>query len=168
MNDVQTRCVAKQLAILKADPSDPRHGTRTAYNYGCRCDRCKAAYSRLRAQQKARTLKELEADPNDTRHGKSGASLGCSCDKCRTARKAYNDLRRKRMDDPNDHRHGTITGFSYGCRCPKCMAAQFSAKEKASKETHNEKKAVRRTSGSDILAAMRKRREMEREYVWEI
>ena len=23
------------------DPNDPRHGTRTGYTYGCRCDRCK-------------------------------------------------------------------------------------------------------------------------------
>lgn len=25
------------------DPSDRRHGTRTGYVYGCRCDRCKQA-----------------------------------------------------------------------------------------------------------------------------
>lgn len=31
------------LAEMRADPSDRRHGTATGYNYGCRCDRCRAA-----------------------------------------------------------------------------------------------------------------------------
>ena len=37
------RCIARALARMEADPSDPHHGTPTGYNYGCRCDRCREA-----------------------------------------------------------------------------------------------------------------------------
>jgi hypothetical protein len=38
-----------------ADPDDPRHGTLTGYtNYGCRCERCKAANTEQRQRDRAR------------------------------------------------------------------------------------------------------------------
>ena len=33
----------KYLEKLKENPNDKRHGTRSGYVYGCRCDACKAA-----------------------------------------------------------------------------------------------------------------------------
>lgn len=38
------RCRKRQLAVMSADPGDPRHGTITGYSYGCRCERCRARY----------------------------------------------------------------------------------------------------------------------------
>lgn len=37
----------KHLNAMLNDPEDKRHGTGTGYNYGCRCDRCKAAKREL-------------------------------------------------------------------------------------------------------------------------
>lgn len=34
---------AKAKARLESNPDDPQHGTRTGYNYGCRCERCSEA-----------------------------------------------------------------------------------------------------------------------------
>ena len=43
--------------VLNSDPNDPRHGTDTAYSYGCKCDRCKEAHrienARRRKKQSA-------------------------------------------------------------------------------------------------------------------
>lgn len=43
MNDYVRRSRAKALAEMQADPGDRRHGTRTGYDYGCRCDGCREA-----------------------------------------------------------------------------------------------------------------------------
>lgn len=59
---IRNREIRKEcLAVMKADPDDPRHGTNTGYVYGCRCDRCKEArrlYGReYRALVKKRGIK---------------------------------------------------------------------------------------------------------------
>ena len=37
--------ILKHREELLRNPDDPRHGSKTGYDYGCRCDRCKAAKS---------------------------------------------------------------------------------------------------------------------------
>lgn len=37
--------IKKRLAEMQANPEDPRHGTKTGYAYGCRCERCVQAHS---------------------------------------------------------------------------------------------------------------------------
>lgn len=143
------RCRAKSLAEMQADPHDRRHGTRTGYLYGCRCDRCRRAqrdYSssfsgEYRKAKQFKQFKELLADPDDPRHGtKTGYAYGCRCEECRKANSDYERGRGRRRDpevererrrlrlaemqaDPHDRRHGTPTGYSYGCRCEMCRAA---------------------------------------------
>lgn len=43
-NEARRRRLARRRQDLLANPDDPQHGTDNGYtNYGCRCDRCKAA-----------------------------------------------------------------------------------------------------------------------------
>ena len=39
------RCKMRRLERMRADSSDPFHGTVTGYGYGCRCERCRDAKS---------------------------------------------------------------------------------------------------------------------------
>lgn len=58
-------CKMRRLAKMSEDPSDALHGTATGYNYGCRCDRCRAAKSIARlARLAARSVYVVDA-----RHG---------------------------------------------------------------------------------------------------
>ena len=83
----------KRLKELQADPKDPRHGTITSYNAGCRCGKCTEAAKRQRAKWRARVLAELKADKDDPRHGSlTGYTAGCRCFKCRLT----NSERRKK------------------------------------------------------------------------
>ena len=84
---------AKRFKELQADPKDPRHGTITSYNAGCRCDKCIEAGKKQRAKWRARVLEELKANKDDPRHGSlTGYTAGCRCFKCRLT----NSERRKK------------------------------------------------------------------------
>lgn len=48
--------------------------------------------------------------------------------------------------DPNDRRHGTVTGYKYGCRCERCRAA--------SREARNKGAAMERERRKGVLADM--------------
>ena len=69
---------------------------------------------------------------------------GCRCRKCVKAYKEACERGKARykaqMANPDDPRHGTITGYQYGCRCEKCKAAD-KAYNKAEKNYHSKKMA---------------------------
>jgi hypothetical protein len=48
----------QHLAVMRADPDDHRHGTKTGYAYGCRCGRCKDAKSRDNAGRQRQQRQE--------------------------------------------------------------------------------------------------------------
>lgn len=67
---------------------DDRHGTILNYQYGCRCDPCKAvaAEDRRRRREVIGTAHLIR----DDRHGTyNNYAYGCRCDQCRTAGAAY-------------------------------------------------------------------------------
>ena len=50
--------------------------------------------------------------------------VGCRCDACREAARAYQAATRaNRMANPNALKHGSTTAYGSGCRCEKCCGA---------------------------------------------
>ena len=93
---------------FQADPSDPRHGTRAAYDdLGCRCERCRDAAAEVQRDRRRRRWQGLDeltvafqADPSDPRHGTLNGykQLCCRCERCREARRSANS--RRHSDHP--------------------------------------------------------------------
>lgn len=92
--------------------------------------RYRQSHAVMIAKKRQYALDKLTADPDDPRHGKyTGYNLGCRCDACKAAGKAYRvrtySIHLKQMQkDPKDPRHGTYMGYVYGCRCDACKEAQ--------------------------------------------
>ena len=101
----------ERLAIMQANPDDPRHGTWYGYSTGCRCDKCMAAAKEYRKRYGSSYTKksylkayyEMQDDPADIRHGTAyGYKCGCRCELCRNAKKkeaAKYERRRKQRSD---------------------------------------------------------------------
>jgi hypothetical protein len=90
---------AANLAEMQADPADRRHGTKTGYDYGCRCAPCRAATSRATLDH------QIRAKIKPHQHGTTtGYQRGCRCLACRTATAAYRQaLRRRTAKESTDH-----------------------------------------------------------------
>jgi hypothetical protein len=62
------------------------------------------------------------------------------------ARKQRADKRKRELDDnPDDPRHGTLTGYQCGCKCDRCKAAnaEQSWRDRANHNGHNERELIR-------------------------
>ncbi|POX86075.1 hypothetical protein C3477_23265 [Mycobacterium kansasii] len=58
------------------------------------------------------------------------------------ARKRRADRRKRELDDnPDDPRHGTLTGYQCGCKCDRCKAAnaEQSRRDRTNANGHNER-----------------------------
>ena len=57
--ETSARSREKRSADMEADPEDPRHGTFTGYNCGCKCERCRALGSVVHRRNELRkTMRE--------------------------------------------------------------------------------------------------------------
>ena len=85
------------------------HGTHAGYvRHRCRCDECRE-YNNARARDYY--ARKLAGKPSTPRR------------KAQMAEARRRSIERG-LPDPNDPRHGTLTGHnSYGCRCTRCCAA---------------------------------------------
>jgi hypothetical protein len=62
------------------------------------------------------------------------------------ARKQRADRRKRELDDnPDDERHGTLTGYQCGCKCERCKAAnaEQSRRDRANHNGHTERELIR-------------------------
>lgn len=62
------------------------------------------------------------------------------------ARKQRAQRRKRELDDdPNDPRHGTLTGYQCGCKCDRCKAAnaEQSRRDRANQNGHNQRELIR-------------------------
>lgn len=62
------------------------------------------------------------------------------------ARKQRADRRKRELDDnPDDARHGTLTGYQCGCKCDRCKAAnaEQSRRDRANQNGHNDRELIR-------------------------
>lgn len=125
-------------AGIPANPkiSKAKHGTRTKYNYGCRCSECQAVNRREHANGSAIRAARVAEGFTDFTHGVGGYSnWSCRCDVCCTAHhekmRAQQASRLARGLAADDHRHGTQTAYTaWGCRCALCREASRLAKRK--------------------------------------
>lgn len=79
----------KHLKAMLENPDDKRHGTRTGYLYGCRCEKCSGTWSDRQKDYYKRLLVRLE-DPNHELHGTTtGYNAGCRCEKCKKRNSQY-------------------------------------------------------------------------------
>lgn len=85
----------RELVRATSKPAKPRrevradqHGTRTGYNYGCRCVECREAHNAHNRALRAR--RRAEGVPAGIEHGTANAytNYGCRCDECRAANTA--------------------------------------------------------------------------------
>lgn len=91
---------------MLSDPSDQRHGTANGYmNYGCRCDRCRKAYSEYHKMRRHENLEHYN-----------------SLARVRSNRHHAKALK-KMQQDQEDERHGSYYGYQIGCRCARCKKA---------------------------------------------
>lgn len=80
------RLVRAVAVAARHEQRKARHGTRTMYGYGCRCDECREAQNSY--------MRRLSRDPSmrksPLRHGTSNAysNYGCRCTACRAANTA--------------------------------------------------------------------------------
>jgi hypothetical protein len=75
----------KQARIERMHAGAPEvpHGLSGYANWGCRCDKCKAANTVSVAAQRARRAARAAEDPSIVPHGEGGyTNWGCRCDTC--------------------------------------------------------------------------------------
>lgn len=113
--------------------------TRTTYNRGCRCKKCRRinadaqlAYiakhpERFKATQDRCRTKALASAPHTGEDATvSKYTLGCRCDGCCAARKKWADANRASrlakilVEHPIPHAPTTISWYTTGCRCEDC------------------------------------------------